>query len=163
MSEIVQGGSTANLNGKIFESTLIPMFKKHGYIVFSNKELKKENHQKTYETAPKVIHTNAPFISIYNNKGKTEFLLINRILNREIRIECKWQQSAGSVDEKFPYMLLNCIYAFKEKEIFLLVDGGGYKESARRWLDDRIKERWLLEDQDEKQIKLIAFHTYIHS
>lgn len=39
MSEIVQGGTTANKNGKIFEDTLIPLFKNHGYNVIQNKDL----------------------------------------------------------------------------------------------------------------------------
>ena len=51
---------------------------------------------------------------------------------RTVRVEAKWQQAAGSVDEKYPYMLLNGIYQYPEKEIIFVVDGGGYKPGARR-------------------------------
>lgn len=82
-SNIIQGGSTANLNGRIFEDTLIPMFKQHGYQVFSNAELKSQDNLDRYSTSDKVILTNAPFQSIYKHQGKTEFLLTNRILKRD--------------------------------------------------------------------------------
>jgi hypothetical protein len=34
---------------------------------------------------------------------------------RRKNIECKWQQVSGSVDEKLPYLYLNCIEAMPEK------------------------------------------------
>lgn len=161
MSSIVQGGSTANLNGRIFEETLIPIFKNHGYIVFRNSELKKIGGLEEYNKADKKVLLSAPYISIYGHKGKTEFLITNKLLNREIRVECKWQQSAGSVDEKFPYMLLNCIYAFRENDIILIVDGDGYKPSARTWLKNQIENRWLLDEQPNKEIKLMTLSEFI--
>ncbi|MFA7436496.1 MAG: PD-(D/E)XK nuclease superfamily protein [Bacilli bacterium] len=161
MNRIVQGGSTANLNGRIFEETLIPIFENHGYTVFKNRDLKKRQGLEQYEMLDKKVLLSAPFVSIYGHTGKTEFLITNRHLNREIRVECKWQQSAGSVDEKFPYMLLNCIYAFRENDIILIVDGDGYKPSARAWLRNKINERWLLEDQPNKEIQLMTLSEFI--
>jgi hypothetical protein len=48
----------------------------------------------------------------------------------EIGIECKWQRISGSVDEKFPYAYLNCIEAMPERDIIIVVDGGGAKQGA---------------------------------
>lgn len=47
-------------------------------------------------------------------------------------IECKWQQSAGSVDEKFPFLYLN-IMKCRDPTV-VVIDGGGYKPSALPWL-----------------------------
>lgn len=48
-------------------------------------------------------------------------------------IESKWQQSSGSVDEKFPYLVLNIREKYPCSTIILL-DGGGYKKGAEKWL-----------------------------
>ena len=88
-----------------------------------------------------VLIKNFPFTSIYGHKGSSEFLLSSLIYKYKIRIECKWQQVAGSVDEKYPYLYLNCIEAMPEKDIIILLDGGGYKKEAKEWLMKTIKER----------------------
>lgn len=48
-------------------------------------------------------------------------------------IESKWQQSAGSVDEKYPYLVLNIEGQYQYPTIVLL-DGGGYKPGAEAWM-----------------------------
>lgn len=68
----------------------------------------------------------------------TEFLAVSASRGLAIRIECKWQQSQGSVDEKFPYLYLNCIQAMPEREIILLIDGNGYKPGALAWLKQAV-------------------------
>ena len=47
-------------------------------------------------------------------------------------IQCKWQTSSGSVDEKYPYEVENIAHAVFPTIIVL--DGGGYSEGARQWL-----------------------------
>ena len=61
---------------------------------------------------------NVPFTTVYEHKGNTEFLLISKKYDLQIRIECKWQQTAGSVDEKLPYLYLNAIEAMPETGVF---------------------------------------------
>jgi hypothetical protein len=48
-------------------------------------------------------------------------------------IESKWQQTGGSVDEKYPYLVLNIQMQYKCPTI-LVLDGGGYKKGAERWI-----------------------------
>ena len=48
-------------------------------------------------------------------------------------IESKWQQSGGSVDEKYPYLVLNIQMQYHCPTI-LVLDGGGYKRGAERWI-----------------------------
>lgn len=52
-------------------------------------------------------------------------------------IETKWQQTGGSVDEKFPYLILNVQNCYPHKAI-LLLDGGGYKKQAEAWIRGQI-------------------------
>ncbi len=84
---------------------------------------------------------NVPFTTIYGHRGNTEFLLISEKYNLRIRIECKWQQTKGSVDEKLPYLYLNTIEAMPEKDIIILIDGDGFKAGAKTWLRNAAKEK----------------------
>ena len=57
---------------------------------------------------PDLLVRRVPYQSIYGHRGVTEFLAVSASRGLAVRIECKWQQSQGSVDEKFPYLYLNC-------------------------------------------------------
>lgn len=57
-------------------------------------------------------------------------------------IESKWQQSGGSVDEKFPYFVLNIQTKHPHKTVVLL-DGGGYKKQAEEWLRSQVGNNLL--------------------
>lgn len=50
-----------------------------------------------------------------------------------LAIEVKWQQSPGSVDEKFPY-LVHCIQACYPCPTVIVADGGGQRPGALAWL-----------------------------
>lgn len=154
MIEMISQGARANLNGRVFEKICIPIFKEHGFEVLNQKEWIKKGCPRN-----KVVVQQMRFTTIYNHDGKTEFVLF--IDNRSIRIENKWQESAGSVDEKFPYMLLNAIEQYPEKEVILIVDGNGYKPGARQWLQDKIDENWLNYKERGKNIKLFTISQFL--
>jgi hypothetical protein len=50
-----------------------------------------------------------------------------------LAIEVKWQQSTGSVDEKFPYLVLNLKECYPCPAI-VVADGGGQRPGALQWL-----------------------------
>lgn len=52
-------------------------------------------------------------------------------------IECKWQDTPGSVDEKFPYLVANIKTCYPAPTIVML-DGGGYRAGAAAWLAAQI-------------------------
>lgn len=158
MTDDMKQGAIANVNGKIFEKQLIPLFEEHGYEVVLFSEFQKRGVP--FEELPKTVIRQVPFNSIYHHKGRTEFLLVNNEKDRRIRIECKWQQSAGSVDEKLPYLYLNCVYGFEETDIILLVDGAGFKPGAVEWLKTNVKSRWLLEEDNPKQIQVMSIAEF---
>lgn len=171
MDDITQG-TRANRNGRIGEETLEPTFIANGYQVMPYSEYKK--NQKKFEsgkstvdldTVPRLILKQVPYTTIYGQKGKTEFVIYKRDNPnnvRIIRVEVKWQQSAGSVDEKYPYVYLNSVYAYPEQEIVVIIDGNGYKPGALQWLKDKVDERWLIDPEDaERKIKVMNISEFI--
>lgn len=80
-------------------------------------------------------------------------------MDKKIRIECKWQQSPGSVDEKLPYLYLNAVEKYPEQDIIILLDGGGYKAGAKAWLENAIKTNWC--NKKNKNIRLMALTEFI--
>ena len=156
-------GAIANRNGKQFEEMCITLFENHGFEILTIAKYRKLENRG--ELPDKYVLKNAPFQSIYNHTGKTEFLMVDKTNTqaiRMIRIENKYQESAGSVDEKFPYMLLNAIQAYPENEVILVVDGNGYKPGARQWLQDRINENWLDYDKDIKLMNIMQFVNWLN-
>ncbi|HOF99133.1 MAG TPA: hypothetical protein PLD44_07095, partial [Paludibacteraceae bacterium] len=98
-----------------------------------------EKNQEKY--GKELLLENVPFTTIYEHNGNTEFLLISEKYELKIRIECKWQQVGGSVDEKLPYLYLNTIEAMPEETIMILIDGSGWKTGAIKWLKDAVKQK----------------------
>jgi len=83
-----------------------------------------------------ILLKHVPYTNIYGNyRCRSEFLLCFE--GREIRIECKAQHSAGSVDEKLPYLFLNFTQSIKEKEAIIVIEGEGFKKGAKEWLARR--------------------------
>lgn len=121
-----------------------------------------EQHPESF--GKELLLENAPFTTVYNHKGTTEFLLVSEKYNLHIRIECKWQQVSGSVDEKLPYLYLNAIEAMPEKNIIILIDGTGWKPGALKWLKDAVKEKkYTTEANKDKVIQvfnLTEFFTW---
>ena len=53
-----------------------------------------------------------------------------------LAIECKWQDSAGSIDEKLPYIAENATHFFERYRIqtIVVIDGKGFRPGAVSWL-----------------------------
>jgi len=130
-------GKIANITGNQLEKAVQTVLIGKGFTVVKYRKWKKNPERYGKE----LILRNVPFTTIYNHKGNTEFLLFSEKYGLKIRIECKWQQSAGSVDEKLPYLYLNAIEAMPEKDIMILIDGSGFKVGAKVWLRNAVKEK----------------------
>ncbi|MEQ8220823.1 MAG: PD-(D/E)XK nuclease superfamily protein [Candidatus Eremiobacterota bacterium] len=128
--ENIKQGSLATGSGNTLEQTVTGTLLSKGFTPVNYGEyIKKKN-----KYGEELLIKNMPYKTIYGHDGKTEFLLKSRKYSIEVRIECKWQQASGSVDEKYPYLYLNCIEAMPEKDIIIIIDGGGAKEGAVKWL-----------------------------
>jgi hypothetical protein len=150
-------GGFANDTGGTLEGTVISTLSKKGFeVVPYSKWIKKPD-----KFGDELLLRNVPFTTIYGHSGKTEFLIKSVKYDMEVRIECKWQQSSGSVDEKFPYLYLNCIEAMPEKNIIIIVEGGGYKQGALQWLKDAVAHRKYLGTNLEKNIMVMSLPEFI--
>ncbi|MDA8168719.1 MAG: hypothetical protein M0Z59_03345 [Nitrospiraceae bacterium] len=129
-------GSQANVSGKLLERTVKEVFLSKGFQLVPYSEWKKNPEKFGNE----LLLTRIPFVTIYKHPGHTEFLAVSQKYNFKIRIECKWQQAAGSVDEKLPYLYLNCIEAMPEEKIIIIIDGGGPKRGSIEWLKNSAKQ-----------------------
>lgn len=151
-------GALANASGNILEQTVTTVFHKKGFEIVNYREWEKK--QDSY--GKELLLTNVPFTTIYKHKGNTEFLAKSERYGFNIRMECKWQQSAGSVDEKLPYLYLNTIEAMPEKHIVIIIDGEGFKEGAKKWLRDAVKDKKYTDTSNrDKKIEVFTLAEFI--
>lgn len=155
---MIKQGTQANVSGNMLEDTVKNIFSKKGFVIAKYSDWEKNPHQFGTE----LLLINAKFETIYKHKGTTEFLLLSEKFGLRIRIECKWQQVSGSVDEKLPYLYLNCIEAMPEDWIIIIIDGTGWKLGAIEWLKTAIKEkRYTNETNRHKTIKVMSLADFL--
>ena len=145
-------GRSANITGNQLEVAVQTVLLNKGFEI----EMYRKWEKNPEKYGKELLLKNVPFETIYGHKGNTEFLLISEKYNLRIRIECKWQQSAGSVDEKLPYLYLNTIEAMPEKDIMVLIDGDGFKKGAKIWLRNAVKEK-LYTNEKNKDKNVMVF------
>lgn len=70
---------------------------------------------------------------IYGKQRRIDFILFHPQRWTDcLVIQCKWQASPGSVDEKFPFEVLSI--QLNEFDTIIVLDGGGYSDGAEQWL-----------------------------
>lgn len=129
------GGTRANRTGNRLERFVMQTLQEKGYKEFWNHKEQMFANRKVVggkQFAKQVVIDT----TIYETRRRCDFLVINKELFPDgLIIECKWQQSSGSVDEKYPFLLYNI---FKTGvPTIVLMDGGGYKPAAMKWLKDQ--------------------------
>lgn len=148
-------GGRANRSGRVLEEVVESVFRSHGYEQAWHREWNK-NPEKY---GPRLLLKNVPYRTIYGHNGRSEFVAL--VEGRSsIRIECKWQQSPGSVDEKFPYLYLNAVEAMTEATVLIIVDGGGAKPHAVEWLRNAAESRLYMSDSS-RTIKVMDSAGFI--
>lgn len=152
-----QGGA-ANHQGNVLERTVVPTFEAHGFEVVAYSAWLK--NPANYGTELLLKHV--PYTNIYGARGYTEFLAKSARLELNVRIECKWQQSSGSVDEKFPYLYLNCIETMPETDIIIIAGGGGMRSGALPWLKEAVRQkRYMLPDAPKKNVQVFSIDEFL--
>ena len=125
-------GKEANKTGQKLEDLVEGVIKEKDFAFVEKNKYKdsKSSSQKIYTKQLVVGET------IYGTKRKCDFITYNPHTKREIVIECKWQDTPGSVDEKYPFLVLN----IKKIGIdtIIILDGDGYKKKAMEWLKDQM-------------------------
>lgn len=127
---MIQGGTQANYTGTVLEKFVASRLDERGYTYvpsvrfFAARALKQPIYTRRCEIGK----------NIYNLKQICDFVVYHpEKWPDNLIIECKWQQSGGSVDEKFPYLVLNINMKYETPTIILL-DGAGFRRGAGAWL-----------------------------
>lgn len=145
-------GSQANKTGNVLEQLVVGTLGAHGFNSVKYTEYVKNPEKYGKE----LLLRNVPFTTLYNGRGFTEFLLLSEQYDLKTRIECKWQQKAGSVDEKLAYVYLSCIEAIPEDNVIILIDGDGFRDGAIKWLKDAAEQRkFIPQDKPNKVVKIM--------
>jgi len=136
MSSAQSQGSIANRAGKALEKYVEDVLKSAGVLVMPYREWR----GLSFKPAPRVLLKNVPYTTIYGSRGIGEFVLMleGQGLHNGIRIECRSQHVAGSVDEKLPYLFENAL-AFDQKNVIIVLDGNGFKKGAKEWLINKAR------------------------
>lgn len=154
----MSGGAEANESGLTWESWVKTVASSQGFVIKNHRE--RANYIVPVAER-RVVWTHAPYETIFHNvkeqkptKTSTEFVV--ECGSDQVRIECKWQSTSGSVDEKYPFMFLNAVLTMKEPTVVLAL-GGEYFESGRGkevrdWLSDSCAHppAWLSAEVREK-------------
>lgn len=126
-------GQNANKSGKWLEEQVEGTLKGLGINTIPYSKVGTRFGKKILEeNAPGFLLKNVPYINMYGGESRGEFVLQLKDYG-PIRIECRMQTVAGSVDEKLPYLIGNC-YSFKEKEVILVIEGDGMRSAAKRFI-----------------------------
>ena len=139
---ILQGGKTANRTGALFEAQIKPVLLGHNYEFVPPSEalsaIKRGDEMSAlgdkWFTSQIALERN-----IYKAKFRTDFFLFNAgKFPLGMHIECKWQGSAGSVDEKYVFTVLSLKALLSES--VLILDGDGARRGAVEWIKSEEKK-----------------------
>ena len=106
-------GSRASTNGRAAEDVIAAILRMRGH-------------------APITQHQIG--MGIYGSPLRVDFFIPSPPgFPRGLIIESKWQELAGTADEKLPYLIENVRHCFPCPAVIVL-HGGGFRPGAERWL-----------------------------
>lgn len=129
----------ANHNGNQLERFIEERLVQAGYVFVSRDRFRAA----TYLEQPLYSRQFPVGKSIYETETHCDFVLFHPDKHPgSLIIESKWQQSEGSVDEKYAYTILNIKERYPHQTI-LLLDGGGYKKQTEAWIRKQVDAKLL--------------------
>lgn len=92
---------------------------------------------------------------IYGKRRRVDFILYHpQRWPSCLVIQCKWQASPGTVDEKYPFEVLSI--KMNEYKTIIVLDGGGYSKGAEQWLKAQAGKDKLLYVFDQGEFQRFA-------
>lgn len=126
----IQGGTQANYTGTVLEKFIHDRLIERGYTLVPSKKFGAAK----YIEQPVFTSRYCIGLNVYETELYCDFILYHPHKWPDgLIIESKWQQATGSVDEKFPFLVLNIQERYPCPTVILL-DGGGYRKGAEAWL-----------------------------
>ena len=140
MTQPLQGGTRANRTGTTLERFILSHLVDQAY-TFVPRDRFTPARIMGQPIFTRKFHVGA---SIYETPQYCDFIAYHpERWPKNLIIESKWQQSGGSVDEKYPYLVLNIQMKYNCPTILVLA-GGGYKKGAEKWIRDQVGHGNLL-------------------
>lgn len=154
----MNSGQKAIISGNALENYIEQILIQNQYIQSKNHNLLNENFNTSDK---KYIKQYKGGTTIYNTKRRCDFLIINSSsFQNGLIIECKWQSSSGSIDEKYPF-LINNIEKLKIPTLIIL-DGNGYSKGAVSWLKSQSKIcKYLLGVYSKLEFQQLVNNNYL--
>lgn len=147
----MNAGKFANNAGKRLENFVAEHLEQRGYRLVKRdrfdfeKVLKEPIFTKQYNVGK----------SIYGKKRLVDLILYHPVLHAKcLCVQCKWQSSSGSVEEKYPYEVESI--AQGEYDTIIILDGGGYTLGARQWLVNQAGKNKLKHVFDQGEFSRFA-------
>jgi hypothetical protein len=139
-STMNQGGR-AVISGNVLERTVETILQVHGYTEIC-RDLPKKRRREWLVYSKECLKRYAKQVyigpGIYGTDIYVDFYIFDTVsIPAGLIVECKWQQSGGSVDEKLPYLNLNIQTCYPTPAV-VLIDGEGMKKGAIAWLTKQV-------------------------
>lgn len=126
------GGTKANRRGKELEDNVSRLLEDNGYklvqpaLFFAMRKMWQPIYARQVEVGQ----------DIYGKTRRCDILVYNPSIWPDcLVIQCKWQASSGSVEEKYPFEVLNI--QKDEYPTIVVLDGGGYSKGSESWLKNQ--------------------------
>ncbi len=124
-------GTRANKAGQTGEAAVASILETYcGYVCVPCKEFRFGCTKRSYATQ---CMTDMEVLDVYGRRSRLDFALsATERWPKGLAIEVKWQTSGGSVDQKFPYVVMSA--AESPVPLVVVADGGGASAEAIAWL-----------------------------
>ncbi|MGD1875125.1 MAG: PD-(D/E)XK nuclease superfamily protein [Mastigocoleus sp.] len=136
-------GARANKSGGILERHVETTLRTHDYFQLGCRVPRKQQREFMLNSIllPKHYAKQVYIGSgIYQTDIYVDFFVVGLPgMSSGMIIECKWQESEGSVDEKFPYLNLNIQNSYPAPTI-IVIGGEGMRDGSVRWLKERVRD-----------------------
>jgi hypothetical protein len=141
--------TTAGIKFEDFVQNVITL---KGLPVITYKEFKNNKSQSN------VLVKHFPYISVFNEENRTEFVLLKD--GRRIRIECKYQATKGSVDNGI-YMAYGNAKIQPEEEILFVVEAKGMRPTRLQYLKDATQNNLDLPPDTKKYMRVMNSYELV--
>jgi hypothetical protein len=142
----MSAGSKATKTSQNFRAQIKTTFEVNGFSEISAEEMQVILSDRTPVSIPVFARNVEIGHDIYGNQWRADFVYARGRVRRVVH--ARWQQSSGSVDQKFPFFVENA-KRLEFKSIFVL-GGDGFKKGARAWLSSQksLKIREVLSEEE---------------
>ena len=93
---------------------------------------------------------------IYGTGIQADFMICRDSSKQPLIIECKWQQSGGTADEKLPFLVTNIRERYPHQTC-VVIDGPGFRPGAITWLK-QMKDKKIV-----AVLQMQEFQTWVNN